>query len=169
VTRAELLEVVFRFYPRVVPSYDPRYKETEEYRRLVDASRHAALEYPTWKAMIRRLGDRYPLADDSVRLLANWIEPAYSAHIYLATRTLGFHVSLLGPYYGIHRTGEPDEEPVASDIAREIEATYPGCQRIPPELGNVLVPEVLGLMAGPATIHLCLLSEEWTRHPVPLP
>jgi hypothetical protein len=74
-------------------------------------------------------------------------------------------VSLLGPYYGIHLPGTPEEEPVAHEIAREIEATYPGYQRIPPELGDEVVPDLLAPVAyfGVATIYVCLFSEVWTR------
>jgi hypothetical protein len=71
-------------------------------------------------------------------------------------------VSLLGPYYGIHDMGEPDEKPAA--IAAEIEATYPGYRQIPPEFGNEVVPDVEmdGVMFGEATIYVCLFSKVWT-------
>jgi hypothetical protein len=54
-------------------------------------------------------------------------------------------------------------EPVAREIAREIEATYPGYQQIPPELGNEVVPDVatsVVLMAD-ATIYACLFLKVW--------
>ena len=71
-------------------------------------------------------------------------------------------MSLLGPYYGIHSRGEPDEIPAA--VAEEIEATYPGYQPIPPELGNEVVPDVAMnvVLMGEATIYMCLFSEVWT-------
>jgi hypothetical protein len=101
------------------------------------------------------------------------VDPAYSARIYRPKdrepapspsnrASLSFHVSLLGPYYGIHDRGEPDEKPAV--IAAEIEATYPGYRQIPPELGNELVPDVsmpTGLM-GKATIYVCLFLNIWT-------
>jgi hypothetical protein len=136
-TRAELLEVIYRFYPRGLPEHAPAYKGTDERRRLVDAARRGRAEYPTWKAMMRRLGDRYRVQNESLHLLAGGVDPAYSARIWLADeRALSFHVCLLGPYYGVHTPGAPGEEPVASDVAREIEATYPGYQPVPPELGD---------------------------------
>ncbi len=180
VTRAELHDVVYRFYPRGVLPYarihvppgEPFYDDTDEYRRLVEASNRGRTEYPTWKAMTRRLEDHYSLQNESIRLLGG-IDSAYSARIYrpkdlepvppLRSRaSLSFHVSLLGPYYGIHDTGEPDEKPAA--IAEEIEATYPGYKPIPPELGNELVPDVAmdGALMGEATIYLCLFSYVWT-------
>ncbi|MGK3990183.1 hypothetical protein WME99_44475 [Sorangium sp. So ce136] len=68
-----------------------------------------------------------------------------------------------GPYYGIHDTGEPDEIPAA--VVEEIEATYPGYQTIPPELGNEVVPDVDMdgvMMMGEATIYMCRFSPKWT-------
>lgn len=181
ITRSELLDVVHRFYPRGVLPYarihvppgEPFYDDTDEYRRLVEASNRARIEYPKWKAMTRRLGDRYSLQNESIRLLGGGIDSAYSARIYRprdvepvpsfsSRASLSFHVSLLGPYYGIHDMGEPDEKPAA--IASEIEATYPGYKQIPPELGNEVVPDVSmreGLM-GEATIYVCLFSDVWT-------
>ena len=181
VTRSELLDVVYRFYPRGVLPYarihvppgEPSYDDTEEHLRLVEAASRGRAEYPTWEAMTDRLGERYRLANDSIRLLAGWVDPGYSASIYRpkdletvpsfsSRASISFHVSLLGPYYGIHDRGEPDEKPAV--IAEEIEATYPGYQQIPPELGNELVPDVAmdGALMGEATIYLCLFSYVWT-------
>jgi hypothetical protein len=181
INRSELLSIVYRFYPRGVHNFDrryvppnePFYDDTEEHRRLMEAADRGRAEYPTWKAMIRRLGDRYGLQNESLSLVAGGSDPAYSARIYrprdvgpvpsLSDRaSLSFHVSLLGPYYGIHSRGEPDEIPAA--VAEEIEATYPGYQTIPPELGNEVVPDVDmdGALMGEATIYMCLFSKVWT-------
>ncbi|WP_437332467.1 hypothetical protein [Sorangium sp. So ce394] len=181
ITRSELLDVVYRFYPRgvqkimriYVPPNEPVYDDTEEHRRLVEAANRGRAEYPTWEAMIDRLGDRYSLQNESLNLFTGGIDPAYSARIYrpkdlepvpsLSSRaSLSFHVSVLGPYYGVHSRGEPDEIPAV--VAEEIEATYPGYQPIPPELGNEVVPDVDmdGVMMGEATIYVCLFSVVWT-------
>jgi len=164
-TRSELLEVAYQFYPRDLHECSFGYHDTVERQRQRDAARRGAAEYPTWKAMIRRLGERwYPFMDHSVCLLAGWYTPAYSCQIWIpGEHTFYFHVSLLGPYYGIHRTGAPGEEPAALDIAKEIEATYRGYEPIPPELGNEVVSEVTvhGAGIGEATIYLALLSEVW--------
>jgi len=173
--RAELLEVVYSFYPRGLFVGGLGYADTVECQRQRDAARRGVAAFPTWKAMIRRLGARYPLMDHSLHLLAGGWDPAYSADIDLPEGgTLYFHVSLLGPYYGIHRSGAASEEP-ARDIAREIEATYPGYQPIPPELGDEVVPDVCAggaCLPGEATIHHCLLSAVWewgSRTPSPAP
>jgi hypothetical protein len=173
ITRSELLDVVHRFYPRgvhniqriYVPPGEPVYKDTKEHRCLVEAANRGRAEYPAWKAMIRRLGDRYSLQNESLHLLSGGTDPAYSARIWLIDETaLSFHVSLLGRYYGIHLPGIPEEEPVTREIAREIEATYPGYRPIPQELGNEVVPDVAMDWAsmGEATIYVCLFSDVWT-------
>ncbi len=161
---AELIEVVYSFYPRGLYAGGLGYEDTVERQRQRDAARRGVAAFPTWKAMIRRLGARYPLMDHSLHLLAGGLDPAYSAAIDIPEGgTLYFHVSLLGPYYGIHRTDAPGEEPAARDIAREIEAAYPGYQPIPPELGDEVVPDVAldKRWFGQATIYECLLSELW--------
>lgn len=180
-TRSELLDLIYRFYPRGVhnfsrmhvPPGEPVYDDTEEHRRLVEAANRGRAEYPTWKAMIDRLDDRYGVQNESVFLFAGGVTPAYSARIYRpkdlepvpsfsSRASLSFHVSLLGPYYGIHDRGDPDEKPAA--IAAEIEATYPGYRTVPPELGNEVVPDVAmdGALMGEATIYICLFSDVWT-------
>lgn len=173
INRSVLLDVVYRFYPRGllplarihVPLGEPFYDDTEEHRRLMEAATRGRAEYPTWQAMTRRLGDRYRLQNESVSLLGGWVEPAYSARVWLTDKTaLSFHVSLLGPYYAIRLPGIPEEEPVAREIAREIEVTYPGYQPIPPELGNEVVPDatMVAVAMGEATIGVCLFSIVWS-------
>ncbi len=175
IMRSELLDLVYHFYPRGmldihrihVPPGEPVYDDTPECRRFVEAANRGRDEYPTWKAMIDRLGDRYSLQNESLSLLSGSAHSAYSARIYRpkdidsGRASLSFHVSLLGPYYGIHDMGESDEKPAA--IAAEIEATYPGYQQIPPELGNEVVPDVDARVPfGDATIYVCLFSNVWT-------
>lgn len=171
---ANLFDIIYRFYPRGVPNFhrmyvppgEPIYDDTEEHLRLVAAAKRGKDEYPTWKAMTRRLGDRYSLQNECICLLADWILPAYSARIWLTREmAFSFHVSLIGPYYGIHRTGLAEEESVVPEVVREIEATYPGYQTIPLELGNELVPEIAidGAMMGEATVYMCVFSDLWTR------
>jgi hypothetical protein len=160
-TRSELLAVVYRFHPRGVHRYDPAYDTSQERLRLVDAARKARVDYPAWYAMIGRLGSRYGMQNESLHLLAGGNDPAYSARIYLPQETVSFHVCCLGPYYGVHHTGDAAE--AAAAIAQEIEATYPGYQPIPPDLGNEIVPDVEmdTVSMGEATIHVCLLSVVW--------
>jgi hypothetical protein len=77
-TRSDLLDVVYRFYPRgvhkimriYVPPNEPVYEDTEEHRRLVEAANRGRAGYPKWKAMIHRLADRYSLQNESLNLFA---------------------------------------------------------------------------------------------------
>jgi hypothetical protein len=164
VTREELLEVVYRFHPRGLDLDGYGYDQTEERQRQRDAVRRAVAEAPTWKAMLRRLRARYgPLTDQSGHLLSGRYDPAYSADIYVPGHSVGFCVCVLGPYYGIKRTGAAGEEAAVLDLAREIEATYTGYQAIPPELGDEVVPDVAldSKGFGRATIYHCLLSDAW--------
>jgi len=173
ITRSELLDLVYRFYPRGildihrmhVPPGEIVYDDTEENCRLMVAAARGRREWPTWKAMIRRLGDQCSVQDEALHLLSGGVDPAYSGRVWLTDKTtINFHVSLLGPYYGIQLPGVPEEEPVAREIAREIEATYPGYQTIPPEIGNEVVPDVTaGRDFGSATIYICLFSPVWTQ------
>ncbi|WP_434041333.1 MULTISPECIES: hypothetical protein [Sorangium] len=57
----------------------------------------------------------------------------------------------------------PDEQPCADWIAHEIEATF-GCERMPPEVGTVLVPDVApGVrLPGEARLYDCLFSDQHT-------
>lgn len=182
VTRADVCDIIYRHYPRGVhdfarihvPSGEIFYDDTDEHQRLVQAANRGRAEYPKWKAMITRLGERFSLQNESMPILAGNPVPAYSALIYrpkdLETvprenirPSLSFHVSLIGPYYGIHDVGVPDG--VAETIAAEIEAIYPGYQTIPPEIGNEIVPDVEpnGASMGEATVYICIFSKVWTR------
>lgn len=170
-TRGDVLEVVYRFYARGAwspgSSSSEGYGATKEHRRLVEACRHAIAAYETWTAMLSRLN----AYNESLSLLGGWADPAYSAFVVLpGRRTLGFHVSFLGPYYGLRRTGALGEEPAARDIVREIEATYPGHELIPPEIGDEIVPDValVTIGFGKATVYDCLLSEQWEGSSGPL-
>jgi hypothetical protein len=62
----------------------------------------------------------------------------------------------------IHLDLSPEEQPYATWLAREIEATW-GCARMPPEVGNVIVPDVATnhRRLGQARLYDCLLSDDW--------
>jgi hypothetical protein len=166
-TRTELLAVAYRFHPRGLFDELPGYRGSEEWFRQREVGRRAAAGHPTFREMLRRLG--YSFVDRNEYMLVKSypgdgeFDPAYSAEIHLPGRTLGFHVCLLGPYYGIYRTGAPSEELAVLRVAQEIEATYAGYEPIPPELGNEVVPDLIvsATKAGRSTIYHCLLSPTW--------
>lgn len=175
-TRSELIEVVYQFYPRELWTTSPGYDDTPQRRRLVAAARRGAAEYPVWKAMLRRLEARYHYMDCSLHILGRSVDAAYTAQLGVRGREeedaeivrkrgwrlrFGCSVSLLGPYYVVRHTGSPGEDP--QEVAREIEATYAGYRPIPPEIGDVVVRDVAldtrGF--GEVTIANCLLSTHW--------
>ncbi|WP_437672498.1 hypothetical protein [Sorangium sp. So ce131] len=57
----------------------------------------------------------------------------------------------------------PDEQACAEWISRDIEATF-GCERMPPEIGTVLVPDVTAGLRLPGEVRLydCLFSNQHT-------
>ena len=121
------------------------------------------------------------------------IDACYSAWLELPpsvgekSRDLGFLVSVLVPCYlvygyriiplGEHEKTDPeyptrhdirftftaDEEPYVREIVREIEATYSGYEPMPPDVGHVIVPDVVaGLkLMGETQLFHCLFSDDW--------
>jgi hypothetical protein len=168
-TLSELTQVAYWFHPRGLHPASLGYNGTEEHERQRAAVRAARSEYPKWAAMLERLGARFSLENRSMYLSSDdFFDSAYLATVFFTSEGqehgLGLHVSILGPYYVVHRLGLPGEEPCAQAVAREIEATYPGYEPIPPELGDAIVPDVLvcGQGLGMVTIYDCLLGG---RHP----
>lgn len=114
-TLDELFAVVYRFYPRGTTVFDPGYSTTEENRRLVAARKHAGGEaqYDTWRALLRRLGERFPgreVVDRSQHLAGGTLDACYAAKIELPRegaereRDLGLLVSFLAPVYVVYRS-----------------------------------------------------------------
>lgn len=172
ISRSDLLDIIYRYYPRGVrhiqrnflPPGEVYYRDTEQHLRLVEVAKRGRAEYSTWQAMYRRLGKRYSVQNESMSLLAGNADPAYSARIWVGDDiALSFHVSLLGPYYGIHLPSVVIDESVVQDVTREIEATYPGYQQIPPEIGDEIVPDVEAHLAfGEESVYICIFSDVWT-------
>ncbi|WP_437710889.1 hypothetical protein WMF45_38135 [Sorangium sp. So ce448] len=57
----------------------------------------------------------------------------------------------------------PEEQPCAERISRDIETTF-DCERMPPEIGTVLVPDVTAGLGLPGEVRLydCLFSDQHT-------
>ncbi|WP_437827091.1 hypothetical protein [Sorangium sp. So ce1153] len=224
----DLLDVVHRYHPRGIDGIEQddiqRYKETEEYGRLVAARRRAAAD-ERWPALLRRIEERFPdcaVMNDSFHLPTGSLDACYSFSFSLPSaangRTLWFKISFLVPYYIVYdyrlvqfvrqpdkfrvvfgginffiprspRDPElvsnsdeerimsvtfnesyidfelsADELPYAEWIARDIEATF-GCERMPPEVGVVLVPDVTVNLrtVGEARLYDCFFTvgQEW--------
>ncbi len=73
---------------------------------------------------------------------------------YLLRTPLQRHVIAFDPL--------PEEKPMMDWLASDIEATF-GHERMPPEVGNVIVPDVEtnARLFGQARIYDCLLSDNW--------
>ena len=165
----ELLSVVYRFYPRGLYASDPRYRDTEEHRRLVQARIQAAAEGSRWDVLLQRLRVRFPegLMNRSLGLYTGDNDAAYEGSLTLPARgwydryrALYFTVSFLVPYYVVYSsvnvvapvthggqgtrhtnfTFTPDEEPLARALTEEILAVFPGYEPMPPEIGNIPLP-----------------------------
>lgn len=112
----ELLAVVYRFYPRGQRPENPGYKETEEYRRLVQARIQAGNEDLTgtspWCALLSRLSTRFPehaIQNGSFHLPTGGMDAGHIGLFWLPPRglwernhVLGFWISFLVPSYVIY-------------------------------------------------------------------
>jgi hypothetical protein len=122
---------------------------------------------------------------------ASTLDRCFSGALWLHPRApqethhqLEFYVSFVAPYFFLHSscmspiTGPagaddvdlrisfdltPDEVPFAAAIEEEIQRDFPGYERMPPEVGKTIVPEVVGggNLYGESTIYGCLFSDNW--------
>jgi hypothetical protein len=119
----DLFTVVYRHYPRGIPSDDPRYAQSEEYQRLVAARKAAGAASEPWRAMLQRLDERFPectVQDGSLHLPTGGLDAGYCATLYRSTsppgehgRSVRFRVSFLVSYYvvfGFRLIDEGSEE-----------------------------------------------------------
>jgi hypothetical protein len=122
----DLLGIAYRYYPGEIPSYEPRYRETEEYLRLAAARRHAGAHHEPWRAMLRRLAEQFPEQDvqnRSLHLPTGGCDACYSGAIHLPKapgehhHAVGFFVSFLVPYYLVYSSRLVDA-PEAAEPAR---------------------------------------------------
>lgn len=107
----ELLQSVYRHYPRGISSQDPNRGQTEEHLRLVEARKRAGTDNKRWRAMLERLDAQFPkhsIENRSLHLPAGGWDAAYSACIHLPTGSgelchyVGFFVSFLVPCYVVY-------------------------------------------------------------------
>jgi hypothetical protein len=191
----ELFDIVYRFYPRGIWPDDPQYPKREEGRRFKETCHQAYANYGPWRAMLGRLGARFPdcrVRDEAMHLASGGCALSYDAKLVLPTLTceqgehaLGFLVSIVVPYYviygrvffyfkddsygdkatlpGIRLELSSIEQPYARGLAQELEATFPGYEPMPPDIGKVVVPDVCTNIRGmgEATLYDCLLADLW--------
>jgi hypothetical protein len=103
----ELLDIVYRYYPRGIQHDNPRLEQTEEHKRLV-AARIEAAKDERWRALLDRVSDRCPgmVTNHSLHLPTGQHDGCYSFMLSLpgaeGRRDLWFHISFLAPYYMVH-------------------------------------------------------------------
>lgn len=123
-TTKELLDVVYRYYPRNMTANDPRRKKAAAERRLVAARKKAGVERDPWSKTLRRLREKFPgndILNNSLHLPTGEFEAAYSGKLCLSTapgehaHQLGFLVGFLVPYYVIFSSRIVDDVSQGND------------------------------------------------------
>jgi hypothetical protein len=119
----DLLNIARRYYPRGVGSVDASYEGTEESIRLRAARCQAGAANEAWRAMLRRLAERFPdnsVQNRSIHLPTGKWDACYSGALHLSDhRSIGFLVSFLVPYYIIY-SARIVEDPDATDARRRL-------------------------------------------------
>lgn len=187
-----LLPIVYRYYSRGMNEYDPGYTETEEHRRLIQARLQASAEGNPWSVLLGRLYARFPrgIHNASLHLPTGRMDAGYAGWLELPVRgwyevhhKVGFLISFIAPCYVVYGasiviapttrgTGRaqdirfaftPDEETYVRAITGEILSVFPGHEPLPPEVGNVIVPDVVAgnQMMGQTTLYHCLFTDAW--------
>jgi hypothetical protein len=128
----DLLATAYDYFPRGLTCEDPEYKQTPELLRQKAARVPASARYEDWRAMLRRLRERFPgvLVDNGSLFLqvatTTDLDRCFTGKIWLPARSptekhheLEFLVSFVVPYYVIccvrhvfvsHAGGSPDVE-----------------------------------------------------------
>jgi hypothetical protein len=168
----QILQTIYNFYPRGMPQDDPRWPDTAESRRLVDARLRAGAERDRWAVLLARLRQQFDgceVYDGSLHLISGNSGACYSAELAIVGGTsdverhvLGFMSSFLMPYYVIYSYRRFRLDPATSDgkppatrldadeselvfwrgIVTEIENAY-GNEPMPAEVGHVRVQDVM--------------------------
>ena len=82
-TIEELLETVCRYYPKGLLCTREEYRASSEHGRLLAALKVARAELPRWKALLRSLGAKYSVSNESLHIEAGRLDSAYSGVIFL--------------------------------------------------------------------------------------
>jgi hypothetical protein len=137
-----------------------------------------------------RLPDAEYIHNGSLHLPTGHYDAGYIGWMSLPSRrpneknhSIGFLISFLVSYYVVYSTVlianptttlndwsqeirfdfSPDEAPAAQVITREIESIFPGYEFMPPEIGNIVVPDVVAgnKFMGKTTLYHCLFTDTW--------
>jgi hypothetical protein len=114
----ELMNIARAYHPPGIAPDDPRYQESEEYRRLMAARRDAAAAREPWRAMMRRLAEQFPgryVHDNAFCCPAEALDVGYDGYIDLPAapgehfHTVELRLSFLVPYYVVYATRTVDD------------------------------------------------------------
>lgn len=157
----ELLDVIYRHYPRGIPVDDPRYAQSAEHARIVAVRKRAAGD-ERWYALLGRVSERYPgqVMNQSLHLPTGQLDACYAFTVAQPgdERALWFGASFLSPCHltccsalieDVEQTAALREAPV-----EEIDALVHGVHFLAPA-------SVLGL-------ELLRRVEEERRHAPPI-
>lgn len=117
-TIEELLQIVYRYYPRGMWDYEPGYDDTEEFRRI-DAARKEAASSQEWLALLDRLNLRFngQIFNRSLALArfksdaCTWVSHSLPPDPTKNTRfsvfndedhEIGLAISFIAPYYVLY-------------------------------------------------------------------
>lgn len=129
-TVEELLDIIYRYYPREVGIGDDTDRHaldatdatdaTEEHARLVAARLRAAVD-ECWHALRRRISERFPeapLTNQALHLPTGGMDACYSFTVcppnVIGRPELWFRVSFLAPYYIVYSSRLIERDTVAS-------------------------------------------------------
>lgn len=107
----ELIGIAYGYYPRGVAYEDPRYRNTDEHRRLVAERKRAADQRGPWRALLKRLRAQFPgneVHDRVAYCPAEFLHSAYSCVIDLPSVSgehqhgITFLLSFLAPCYTVY-------------------------------------------------------------------
>ena len=148
---------------------------------------------PWRNILLRRLRARFPgftVQDGSLHLPTGQHDAGYVGWLWLPPRgpqeknhVIGFLISFLAPYYVLYSSAHvaapggtpqdwsqeirftfaPDEEPYARAVTEEILSIFPDREPLPPEIGNIVVPDVVAgnQSMGQTTLFHCLFTDTW--------
>jgi hypothetical protein len=148
---------------------------------------------PWRNVLLPRIHARFPghmVQDGSLHLPLGHHDAGYTGWFWLPPRrpqeknhVIGFLISFLAPYYVVYSsvhvrvpsgaprdweqeirfTFSPDEEPYARAITEELLSVFPDREQMPPEVGNIIVPDVVAgnQFMGETTLFHCLFTDAW--------
>ncbi len=152
-TTAELIKTVYTYFPQGLQEAEPRYKETPEYVRRMEARIPASARFRDWCRMLTRIRERFPdaLRDIEIQNFSPFLasptvaglDRCYTGGLSLPSRTpeetnhqLEFLVSFVVPYYILrssHLVDEPETPELPPGLRPRTIFIGDTCYALPPD------------------------------------